>query len=227
MFDRVTTRFNRFWDRFVLRLPPRAQNPYLTHFPVLWSLGRLRKIESVLEFGCGEISTKAFLNRDLFPHLKKLTTYENDQAWAERVKNSCSSDDRLEMNVVTGLVARFVPAIDVEQYDVIFIDDSVTARERSQTIDAVAMKSPKRAIVVIHDFETRDYRIASRPLRHRVRMTGQNPNTGVLWNGSQLTPSQLRQVDHTLRSIGEINSVEDWVGQFRSNASLLQIERGQ
>ena len=84
------------------------------------------------------------------PGLEKLTSIENDPAWAER---AATTDDRHEMRLVSGPVALNIPPL--EDYDLVFIDDSTSAAERAQTIRAVL--SQPHPPVVIHDAEVPEY----------------------------------------------------------------------
>lgn len=210
MIARLINKFHVLRDRHVLRLPPRAANPYLTHIPILLAMARWRPLAAILEFGCGDISTRAFLDRRYFPKLQRLESYENDGAWAERLSHQIGTEPRLNLHLVDGKVASSVEAIDLEQFDLIFIDDSMTSEERSTTIRSVAAQHPRRAVVVVHDFECLSYRVAAQAFQHRFRFTGQNPNTGLLWNGAAINRSQLRALDRTLRSTGEKDDVAAW-----------------
>lgn len=210
MLTRLINKFHTLRDRHVLQLTPRAANPYLTHIPILLSVPRWRSVKAVLEFGCGDISTRAFLDRQYFPDLQRMESFENDAAWAERLRKQIGTEPRLNLHLVAGAVASSVAALDLEQFDLIFIDDSVTGQERSATIRAVAAKRPRRAVVVIHDFEFLPYRVASRSFRHGYRFAGLNPNTGMLWNEAAISKSQLRALDATLRSTGEKPDVAAW-----------------
>ena len=210
MISRLINKFHVLRDRHVLRLPPRAANPYLTHIPILLAVARWRPLAAVLEFGCGDISTRALLDLRFFPALQRLESYENDAAWAERLRSSIGTEPRLNLHLVDGAIASSVNAIDLEQFDLIFIDDSMTGEERSATIRAVAAKRPRRAVVAVHDFEWLPYRVASRCFRHRYRFAGLNPNTGLLWNEAVISQSQLRALDRSLRSTGEKVDVAAW-----------------
>ena len=64
--QQLTTRGWRKLKSVLRPLPPRAENAYATHIPVLVGLGSIRRIERVLEFGCGHYSTKTFLRRSVF-----------------------------------------------------------------------------------------------------------------------------------------------------------------
>ncbi|MEQ2005887.1 MAG: hypothetical protein ABMA26_03735 [Limisphaerales bacterium] len=210
MLKRLINKFHFLRDRYVLRQPIRAANPYLTHIPILLAVARWRPLTTVLEFGCGDISTRAFLDRRFFPALQRLESYENDAAWAEHLRSSIGNEPRLNLHCVEGAIVSSVDAIDLEQFDLIFIDDSKTGEERSATIRAVAAKRPHRAIVAVHDFECLDYRIASRSFRHRFRFTGLNPNTGLLWNEAAMQTSRLRALDRKLRATGEQADIASW-----------------
>lgn len=217
MINRLNIKLHSLLDQQLLDLPPRAEVPYLTHIPVLLNAAKWRKLESVVEFGCGDNSTSAFLNPSYFSDLKKLVSYENDAAWADRVRSKLNDDPRLDLRLVEGPVSSVVERVDLEQFDLIFIDDSITGEERSATISAVAAKRPRRAIVVVHDFEYYPYRVAARPFKHRFRFTGQNPNTGLLWNEAELDLSKLRELNQKLRSLGEKESVSAWAAVLSAN----------
>ena len=201
MVARLINKFHALRDKHLLRLPPRAANPYLTHIPILLAAARWRPLRAVLEFGCGEISTPAFLDRRYFPQLRRLESYENNATWAERVRHQVGTEPRLNLHLLDGAVASFVDAMELEQFDLILIDDSVNSDERSATIRSVAAKRPVRPIVAVHDFEVPPYRAASRPFRHRFRFTALNPNTGLLWNDGSVTRSVLRQAQPGVASL--------------------------
>lgn len=210
MVARLLNKFHALRDRHVLRVPSRAANPYLTHIPILLAAACWRPLATILEFGCGDISTRTFLDRRFFPQLEWLESYENDAVWAERLRQQVGADPRLNLHFVPGAVASIVGAIDLEQFDLIFIDDSTTGDERSATIRAVSTKRPRRPVVVVHDFELLMYRVAAQSFRHRYRFTGLNPNTGVLWNEKTLCKKQLRELDRLLRSAGEKSDAAEW-----------------
>ena len=60
---------------------------------------------------------------------------------------------RLNLHFVDGPVAKAVAGLDIDAFDLIFIDDSTSGRDRCDTISAVAAAQPQRAIVIIHDFD--------------------------------------------------------------------------
>jgi predicted O-methyltransferase YrrM len=129
---------------------PRARNDYSTHLPILIALAHLRKIKTVLEFGCGHYSTLTFLNRSAFPDLERLHSIENDASWAEIIRG-VTHDQRWRLQVVDGEIAESVSLLDLEAFDLILIDDSKTSAQRKATIRAVASRWPQRAWITIHD----------------------------------------------------------------------------
>src|SRR5262249_23667335 len=98
----------------------------------------------------------------------------------------------------------------------ILVDDSKNGDERSATIRAIAAKHPRWPIVVVHDFEFLPYRQAAKPFPYRHRLTGANPNTGVLWDQAPIREAQLRALDEILRLEGEKNEVAEWEAAISS-----------
>lgn len=192
--------FKSFYFRtsrlFRRRLAQRATNPYATHIPVLIALGKMINAQYVLELGCGEYSTLTFLNSSIFPHLKKLHSIENDREWAEKVLSLTNSDKRLDLIAIEGSIAKAVNASLVQSMDLIFIDDSVSAEERAETIKQVCKYANKSVVVVIHDFETKSYRDSIKGFTKAFRFMAFNPNTGILWNNSSLSKQKLSQLNN-------------------------------
>ncbi len=195
----LTERYHRFVEKYVLRVPPRSPNPYATHLPVLLALGRRLPIRSVLELGCGEHSTLAFLDRNCFPQLERLDSYENAVDWAKKILERAAGDLRLRMNFVEGTIEAAASGCDLEAYDLIFADDSTAIEQRTATIRALARRQPERPVLVMHDFEQPPYREAAEPFRRRYRFTGLSPNTGAAWNGDQLKKFPLGRLNGIMR----------------------------
>ncbi len=210
MLARLASNFHVLRDRYLLRLPTRASNPYLTHIPILLAAERWWRIQRVLEFGCGEYSTRLFLDSRCFPQLQQLDSYENDPAWAERIREQLGANPLLKLHLVNGPVAKAVGEIDIEAFDLILIDDSTTGRERCNTIRAVAAAQPQTPIVIIHDFEYLPYRQAASSFRHRYRFTGINPNIGMVWNRAPVSRRSLQALNRTLRQKVQIPELDDW-----------------
>src|SRR6185369_3032091 len=93
---------------------PRALKDYATHIPILIGLARLREVRSVLEFGCGHYSTLTFLNASAFPHLERLHSIENDDAWAATIQEAAKHDRRWTLQLVNGEIADCIAGLDLE-----------------------------------------------------------------------------------------------------------------
>jgi hypothetical protein len=155
----------------------------------------------VLEFGAGEGSTLAFLDRTCFPELETIVSLENDADWAQRVVAMAQGDPRLSLKIWRGHMAKAAAEQDLNAYDVIFIDDSRTIEDRSATIAAVAKRRPRRGVVVMHDFEILEYRYAALPFRRNYRVTGLSPNVGVAWNQGRVPKRPMRMLNRLLHGL--------------------------
>jgi hypothetical protein len=182
--------------RAVFREIPRATKDYATHVPVLVGLATAFRIATVLEFGCGEFSTITFLNRSVFPDLARLDTYENDQLWLQKISQLNQSDSRLNANYTEGEMQKVVQDLCLDQYDLVFVDDSTSAQQRARTIAEIAA-SKCESLVVIHDFEVQEYQQAARSFEHCFIFKAYNPLTGVVWNGDYSKTKRMKRI-HTL-----------------------------
>jgi predicted O-methyltransferase YrrM len=169
-------------NRHVLGIPPRSENPYATHLPVLLAVAQQRKVRRILELGSGMHSTLTFLDRNYFPDVERVDAIENDASWAEKVKAAAGDDPRLALRTVCGAVCDVVDTLDAGTYDLALVDDSTTSHERTATLRRIAAQHPKSTLVVVHDFEVPEYRRVAEGFVHRVRITSLNPNVGLLWN---------------------------------------------
>jgi hypothetical protein len=83
----------------------------------------------------------------------------------------------------SGRIADYVRENAKSPYDIILIDDSYQTHDRVETIKAV-FNSPlsDSAIILIHDFETREYQEAAREWAIlAIPFVSYIPNVGVLW----------------------------------------------
>lgn len=202
--QKVIFKLRALRDKHLLKVPPRAVEPFVTHLPVLLGVGHLVQARRILEFGSGNHSSLAFLDRECFPHVEHVDSFENDPEWGAGIAAKAAHDSRFQMHLLDGAVAKAVADVDIESYDMIFIDDSVTSAERSATIRAVVARAPARAVVIVHDFEHPPYRHALRGMKNIVRMTALNPNTGVGWNHPALSRSSLRRLNDFVRLGGAL-----------------------
>jgi predicted O-methyltransferase YrrM len=192
---------------------PRASNDYATHIPILIGLSRQREIRHVLEFGCGRYSTLTFLNASAFPHLERLHSIENDDAWAAEMQQTAKADHRWRLRLVDGEISESVSDLDLESFDLILIDDSKTSAQRAATIRAVERRQPQRPWIVIHDFEVEEYREAASGFKQRHRFRAYNPETGVVAN----QVNDWKMIDRVIKSNAkslEPDAIAAWIDSF-------------
>lgn len=209
--QQLTTRSWRKLKAVLDPLPPRARNDYATHVPVLIGLASLRRIERVLEFGCGHYSTKTFLNRAAFPDLKELHSVENDPVWAKQIK----TDPRGKLHITTAPISDTVSSFDLETFDLILVDDSKTAAERAATIRALSVFHPSNPWLLIHDYEVDEYQRAA-SFKHRFIFKAYNPQTGFVANHNP--EHGLKAIDKQIKTNKtrlEPDDVDGWLRVFR------------
>jgi len=185
---------------------------------VLVAVATLFDVTRVLELGAGHYSTPAFLNREAFPSLTHLDSLEDDPRWAEEIAAQFSSDSRLHLKVVDRGMAGAASQAASEEYDLIFIDNAVALPERVATISAVAAEHGRRELVLIHDFEYKEYRQAASPFSHRYAFDAFLPQVGAVWNDNYIRQRTLRKLNRRIRSnAGTLSpaDVSSWVAIFR------------
>ena len=148
-----------------------------THIPVLDLAIRLSHVRHILEFGSGVYSTNKLLE---FPDLEMLTSYEDVKDWYNKIAKVKNSKLRLIFERDLLDIAR---SIDLDEFDLIFIDCCDFAEKRATIIKAISERKP-RAVVVIHDF---DFELENAPesisgFDNKVIYNQLFPATGVLWN---------------------------------------------
>ena len=195
--QQLATRSWRKLKAVLQPLPPRAQNPYATHLPVLIGVGAIRPVRRVLEFGCGHYSTKTFLERSVFPELQQLQSMENDSRWAETMREAVQDDARWNVTVISGAMGDAVAKVNLEAFDLIFVDDSTNAADRAATIRALASLRPSNPWLVIQDYEVEEYRVASAGFKERFTFKAYNPQTGLVSNSG--LPSAVKRLDQRLK----------------------------
>ena len=104
-------------------------------------------------------------------------------------------------------------------YDIILIDDSYQTHDRVETIKAV-FNSPlsDSAIILIHDFETREYQEAAREWLYSYSFVSYIPNVGVLWKHKNLIDlATLHSIYKKLERnkwVYSIYDIDKWVRVF-------------
>lgn len=161
----------------------RSSKDYATHIPILIALAQHFPIEHVLELGCGTYSTRLFLDATVFANLNRLESFDNDESWIEKISKEVGNDSRYRSHLVRGSMASIFLETSLKTFDLVFVDDSTTAEERTQTIRQLTAQKPTDILVVIHDFEINDYRSAAAGFEHSYTFKAFTPQTGVVWNG--------------------------------------------
>jgi hypothetical protein len=177
-------------------------------------MARIRRIERVLEFGCGNYSTKTFVNNSAFPHLKELHSVENDVAWGETIRTAVKHDNRCTVHLTPGAMHAAVSTFDLESFDLILIDDSTNAEQRAATIQTLFRVNPKNPWLTIHDYEVEDYQRAAAGFKHRFAFKAYNPHTGLVFNSASPPRRELKQLDQRLKansSLLEPDDVDGWI----------------
>jgi hypothetical protein len=115
------------------------ESKYASHLPVLKMLYEIRPYNNVLEFGCGNYSTKYFVE-----NCNHVTSIENmDEKWYDKIKNEIKSD-RFTISYAYGFGAVESFKKFRKNYDFIFVDGI----ERPECINASFEHSP---VIAIHD----------------------------------------------------------------------------
>ena len=205
-------------DRYLHGIPERNDEPYATHVPVLVALGLFYPIHRILEFGSGTYSTLTFLNRNAFPHVNLVTSLENDAEWGSKVRGLANGDPRLQLSTVDSSICVAAKELSVDDYDLILIDDSTSAAERTETIRTVAELKPAKSLIVIHDYECKPYRQAARGFSKVVRITALNPNVGILCNDAQNIMPHLYRFNNVIRQFRDsipLSDIDGWSEAFQ------------
>jgi Methyltransferase domain len=200
-------------------LPPGGSNPFATHVPILIALGRLFKIERVLELGCGQFSTHTFLQTKVFPDLKGLHSVDNDPLWIEKIALMVRDDPRAQVAFVEEPLASFVNAIGFESYDLVFIDNSMVYEERAQTIKSVVAKYSPGNLLVVHDFEQEIYQRAMCGVPYQFKFEALTPSTGIGWNELSVDIARLKEIDTTIKKYAlkiEMEDLEGWANKLNA-----------
>jgi hypothetical protein len=176
---------------------------YGSHVPALVSLANAFRIEYVVEYGSGRYSTPTFLNKNLFPDVVKVDSYEDDSTWGvDTVRRN--PDDRLSMHL--GSLASMTKSLHMDA-DLVMVDTSEDnsedpARWFDTRIALIEAYKDFQGLLVVHDSNFRQIRptLEKLPFKFRAEYvpevlssTGIPVPTMVLSNGIDL--SGLEWVD--------------------------------
>src|SRR5450759_2469319 len=99
---RVREKRRHLYGRYLASRAPRSEFAYATHVPYLTGIAKLAEVRRVVEFGCGEYSTLTFLDREVFPALERLDSFEDDPQWIEKVRVMAAGDKRMRLMLQEG-----------------------------------------------------------------------------------------------------------------------------
>jgi len=85
------------------------------------------------------------------------------------------------MIVVPEPIETFLDSLDLELFDLIFVDNSTSGDRRCDTIKYISEKV-KQPLVVMHDFQVPSYAAAAKAFKHIIVDNRQEPYTALGWN---------------------------------------------
>lgn len=208
---------------FSLGPPPRHQNDYSTHVPILVGLASTFRIAKILEFGAGSYSTLTFLNRSAFPDVVLVESIESDPQWMAKISDAAKGDSRLQMRLMPEPIEDVLQEIPLDSWDLILVDSSTEATRRASLIEALARGRSVTALVVVHDFEIALYRKAAKGFRHRIGYSAYNPCTGVVWQGDSRPKRSLKDLSRIIHRYSkklQPDDVQSWCAIFHKEIQL-------
>ena len=205
----------RAFKRKIWKVASRSPNPYATHVPVLVACAHVFKPARILELGSGRNSTPLFLNREIFTDVVEVLSLENDAQWFGKLDDL--KDVRLERRLVDGAISDAIESIDCSRFDLVFVDDSRTARERKRTLDSLRRRVGGHQIIVAHDFDLWPIRLALYSYASHHGIVALTPHCGFAWNKRSVCRETLSRVDEVVRASHtriEEDDAMGWRNQF-------------
>lgn len=170
---------------------------YGSHVPALASIGAAYEIRSAIEYGSGRYSTRALLNREWFPKLDSLVSYETDREWfVDTFRRNADSRLQLTYMPIGQLAEMSVPLADLVliDCDCLYSDGQSDFTMRCNLI--AKYERDEHAIVVVHDanFASLSPCIEQSRYRHKiVYHPALGPDTAVMSNSYKV--DQLQWLD--------------------------------
>ena len=173
------------YDQWI-SLAKQSDLPYQSHVPVLIALARLLKPRAVAELGMGDYSTSVFLDRNLFPTVERLSSFETDQEWFDKVRKKHGDDSRFEPQLVPSPMWKTAIKLRADAFDLIFVDD-LGEIGRMKTILALRLAKgiTRGPVIVVHDVERPRVRAATLVFPNRKYFRDLSPQTGALCLGAK------------------------------------------
>lgn len=210
--------YSKIYEKFIFKLSTRSKNSFITHYPILVLMCRILKIKKIVEFGSGKNSTLNFSNKKIFPYTNQITSYEDNLIWYKKIKKLIKNK---KINYhYTSKISKIIRRLDLEKFDLIFIDNSMDSLERIETIKNIGKKNLSKTIIVLHDFEYYPYREATKGFNFSYRFSALNPNTGVVWNNKKLNMDKLKKIEELIVTFDKKNSINSY-NKFFSNKKFI------
>lgn len=181
---------------------------HASHLPVLIGLGiGLPGLSRILELGGGLYSTSLFLNRDVFPGLKRLVTVETDPVWRENLYSNINGNPCWEIAPVDDFGT---------DWDLIFLDNG----PKDVRLNSIRkFKNHYYDLLVVHDTETPDYSSEIGWIGHRIEFCEFEPQTTVLARrqyASEVARGVRRVIAEVTDQVApDVNDVASWIQIFR------------
>lgn len=160
-------------------------NGYMSHLVLLSTLARIvsRDVAHVVELGCGFFSTSMLLNRNIWPFVHSVISYEHSPEWSRYIEY-ITRDPRLtfmdEMPFSISLA------------DLVLIDNGDNRADRIKGIRHV-IECDAGSLIVLHDANEREYMQAIEPhFENCIVYTGAYPHTAILWNGDRWDYDEIK-----------------------------------
>jgi len=161
---------------------------YNSHMPILKKIAKKIKIKKILELGSGGYSTKLFIDKNFFPDLVHLKSYEDDESWFRMLLRDIE-DKRFDYIFSPNGIHEEIDLIQLDNFDLIFIDSGKNKAERIAVIKSVAKRKPK-CIVVIHDCDYSEYVKAADFENSYIHKA--MADIGIFWNGKNKLLEDLK-----------------------------------
>ncbi len=213
---RLRGQAKRFYDRSI-DLKLRSTESYATHVPVLVGVAAACKPELLIEFGSGTFSTLSFLDDTAFPSLKEVESYENNLEWFEQVREKLSCNGRIRLHYIDGDMYRVVQDSNTAVADMVFIDDSPSAKARVSTVEQVARRCGTKPVVILHDHDLWRLRWTTRKFENRVSITTFNPQCCIMWHGHPERRPVLKEVKRIIHEHATdipLTDIRGWMELF-------------
>lgn len=197
-----------------------CKNPVASHIPVFIGISKIIKIHKILELGSGNYSTPLFLDKQIFPDLEFVVSYENDILWYNEIKQKFLNEDRLKLKYCDALMKDIVKDLDISEFDLIFVDDSREAKLRSQTIECISKKINNKNFLAIHDFEVKAYKEATGTELKKFKFDAIFPNTGLAWRNKEINKNYFSKINKLIKknsSLGIPEDIQFWNNLFKVN----------